>query len=151
VNWDAVGAIAEALGAVGVIATLGYLAVQIRANTAAMRAEARRTNVGQAVFSSVTIGSNKEATSILRRGLGDPAALDTDERVQFAFLLAAIVGQAGVSFEEFELGIIDLASFDSTSNQALQMLKTPGGRDFWKLFGETFPAGFQARVDRELG
>jgi hypothetical protein len=27
-NWEALGVIAEALGALGVIATLGYLAVQ---------------------------------------------------------------------------------------------------------------------------
>ena len=32
-NWDAIGAIGEILGAVGVIATLGYLAAQIRAST----------------------------------------------------------------------------------------------------------------------
>ena len=32
-NWEAVGAIAEAFGAIGVIATLGYLAVQIRQNS----------------------------------------------------------------------------------------------------------------------
>jgi len=33
VNWEAVGAIAEILGAIAVIATLGYLAIQIRENT----------------------------------------------------------------------------------------------------------------------
>ena len=30
-NWDAVGAIAESLGAAGVIISLGYLGVQIKA------------------------------------------------------------------------------------------------------------------------
>lgn len=30
VNWDAIGAIAEAVGAIGVLATLVYLAVQVR-------------------------------------------------------------------------------------------------------------------------
>jgi len=33
VNWEAIGAIAEILGAIAVIATLGYLAIQIRENT----------------------------------------------------------------------------------------------------------------------
>ena len=32
-NWEALGAIAELLGAIGVIATLGYLATQIRQNS----------------------------------------------------------------------------------------------------------------------
>ncbi len=32
-NWDAVGAIAESIGALGVISSLIYLAVQVRQNT----------------------------------------------------------------------------------------------------------------------
>lgn len=36
-NWDALGAIGEMLGAIGVIATLLYLSVQIRQNTRAIR------------------------------------------------------------------------------------------------------------------
>ena len=35
-NWDAIGAIAETLGAVGVIASLVYLAEQIRHSRAQM-------------------------------------------------------------------------------------------------------------------
>ena len=34
-NWVAIGAVGELLGALGVIATLGYLAFQIRKNTRA--------------------------------------------------------------------------------------------------------------------
>ena len=32
-NWEAIGAVGEVLGAIGVIATLVYLAVQIRQNS----------------------------------------------------------------------------------------------------------------------
>jgi hypothetical protein len=38
VDWEAIGALGEVLGATGVIVTLGYLAVQIRHNTRALRA-----------------------------------------------------------------------------------------------------------------
>jgi len=37
-NWDAVGAIAELLGAIGVIASLVYLATQIRQSRDQMQA-----------------------------------------------------------------------------------------------------------------
>ena len=36
-NWEAIGAIGEMVSAIGVIATLGYLAVQIKQNTRAIR------------------------------------------------------------------------------------------------------------------
>jgi len=36
-NWDAIGAIAELAGALAVIATLAYLAVQLRQNSALLK------------------------------------------------------------------------------------------------------------------
>ena len=36
-NWDALGAIAEAVGAIGVIGTLLYLSVELRKSTIATR------------------------------------------------------------------------------------------------------------------
>lgn len=46
-NWEALGAVAEPIGALGVIATLAYLAVQIRQNTRAVRAQTYDSFVSQ--------------------------------------------------------------------------------------------------------
>jgi len=43
-NWKAAGAIGEIVGALGVIATLGYLAVQTRHNTKAIKASTFQAN-----------------------------------------------------------------------------------------------------------
>ena len=37
-NWDAIGAGAEIMGALGVLVTLAYLAIQIRDNTRSLQA-----------------------------------------------------------------------------------------------------------------
>ena len=42
-NWDAIGAISETLGALGVIASLIYLASQLRSNAVASAVEAKLT------------------------------------------------------------------------------------------------------------
>ena len=42
-NWDAIGAIGEIIGAGAVVATLGYLAVQIRQNTKVARSATRQS------------------------------------------------------------------------------------------------------------
>ena len=39
-NWDAIGAVGEIIGAAGVIITLAYLATQIRQNTNQLKGEA---------------------------------------------------------------------------------------------------------------
>ncbi len=53
-NWEAIGAIAESLGAVGVITTLAYLAQQIRQNTSTVRTSAssaiRQTDIALNTF-----------------------------------------------------------------------------------------------------
>ena len=49
-NWEATGAIGEVVGAAGVIASLMYLAVQIRQNTKSVRrASARQSSEKNAV------------------------------------------------------------------------------------------------------
>jgi hypothetical protein len=37
-NWEALGAIGEIVGAIAVVVTIGYLAVQIRQNTESLHA-----------------------------------------------------------------------------------------------------------------
>ncbi len=41
-NWDAIGAIGEVLGAVAVALTLGYLAIQMKQNAVGMRVAAKQ-------------------------------------------------------------------------------------------------------------
>jgi hypothetical protein len=64
-NWEAVGAVAETLGAAGVIATLVYLVAQIRQNTATVRATgAVARNEGQ---NNITLILAQDADA--RRGI----------------------------------------------------------------------------------
>ena len=46
-NWEAISAIGEILGAAGVIITLAYLAAQIRQNTKVSRGATRQDLAGQ--------------------------------------------------------------------------------------------------------
>jgi len=46
-NWEAIGAIGEVLGALGVIVTLVYLAFQIRQNTSALKLNAEQSAVNE--------------------------------------------------------------------------------------------------------
>ena len=56
-NWDAVGAIAEAIGAAGVIATLVYLARQVRQNTHTIKSNDDRLKAELAQNRAVTLAN----------------------------------------------------------------------------------------------
>ena len=87
-NWDALGAIAEVLGAIGVIATLGYLALQIRQNTAAQSAatELEKSSAYSRFHSN--IARSETLADIWEKGFEDEASLTPHEKRRFIWIIA---------------------------------------------------------------
>ena len=82
-NWQAIGAVGEILGAIAVFVTLVYLALQIRQNT-------KVTNAGTSSYINDALArihgairSNGEFADIWLRGCRDLDALSETDRVRF--------------------------------------------------------------------
>ena len=87
-NWEAIGAIGESVGAAGVIASLVYLAVQIRQNTrSTRRASARQTGEMNAVALR-PFADYSELFSGDFMGLDQLADLDPSQRTRFDMTFA---------------------------------------------------------------
>ncbi|MDA1076933.1 MAG: hypothetical protein O3A63_19620 [Proteobacteria bacterium] len=99
-NWDAVGAIAELVSGIGVIATLMYLALQIRQNTKSVRETNLRSQTDRAIGHSRFVVSTPEMMNIFRRGCANLDELTPDERWKVGtFLFSMVQGWQ----EEFHL------------------------------------------------
>ena len=70
-NWEALGAIGEIVGAVAVIATLGYLAVQIRQNTRALKASTHQSLSDSTIRFQAVSPDNAEVARIRVAGNKD--------------------------------------------------------------------------------
>ena len=79
VNWEAIGAVGEMLGALGVIVTLIYLATQIRQNTGAVRSQTRAT-----IFSGLQeeLWKNMEFPDVTLNLKNGDRALTPEERIR---------------------------------------------------------------------
>lgn len=88
VNREARGALAELLGALGVIVTLVYLAVPIRQNAASNRKGALQNVTTQDADFLAVVSGNSALADIFLRGSVRFEALTPEERFRFAFLLA---------------------------------------------------------------
>jgi hypothetical protein len=89
-NWDAIGAIAELLGAVGVIASLIYLGIQIRSNTRAAKVAAYQQTLvaSRDIGLAVMAHSDLFETMVRRWGLTDQEEIDkTRESFYFTMYL----------------------------------------------------------------
>ena len=144
------GSLGEFVAAVATLATLVYLARQIRANTTAVQAESRRSATSQGMHFQGIIGENKDAASVLRRGLAEPESLDPDEAVQFAFLFSMLASHGDNIFVDYGFGIVGNGIMESTISSHMRLISTPGGRQYWRshAFGHT--PEFRAYVDKRL-
>ena len=77
-NWEAIGAVAEILGAVAVVASLVYLGRQIHQSNAQSQADARYSFLDAYGQLSLTIAANNDLASVFRRGM-QGLELDEDE------------------------------------------------------------------------
>jgi len=86
-NWDALGAISEMLGAAAVFLSLIYLAVQTRNNTRALRSAA--FNQVRESFSEVSLAMMQDPSivALIRRVYANDPDLTLDEVRRFELLI----------------------------------------------------------------
>lgn len=150
-NWDAIGAIAEVVGAVGVIASLIYLGLQMReANRAAAVAAKLEAATLLGAFMDVQL-QNPELDALWRRGRESIDGLDADEYYRFSnFVLKAFwFFSAG----HFQLCCGRLAQSDWAEIRAIirYWLDGAGCRAWWAKTGQfNFGERFKTFVNEEI-
>ena len=149
-NWNAVGAIAELLGAIGVIVSLVYLAIQIRRNTRTQK----RTNLGDIATELATtarcVATDPEIANLVLRGYADLDSLDPVERYRFdAFIYAYIAN--------FERALLDARNGDYPEEELdplrigiARSLGTDGGHTWWEQSRTWFTLFGQQSIDSIL-
>ncbi len=83
-NWDALGAIAELAGAIGVIASLVYVATQIRHNTRASAVESKLVTTGMLTGFVDMLITDPELNDIFMRGRTSTESLSKEEHQRFS-------------------------------------------------------------------
>jgi len=157
-NWEAIGAVAEMIAAVGVILTLGYLAFQIRQNTQQL-AQNERTSIAAAVNVAVSnyrenrryIYSSAELTDIVLKGLADPQSLGESDLYRFRLLIHNVVDSLLDIYGQTVTTGYSPATWDMLGvNMVERVLATAGGRWFWSQLGDNYIGDFRVEIDRIL-
>jgi hypothetical protein len=136
VNWDAVGALAELAGALGVIVTLGYLAVQIRQNSKLLSASVADSSRDAYNELGRILGTSADAARVYTAGVEDPAQLAPEEVTQFHSLCHLAVNAVHQRFQ---------SGFDVADDLALLMSQA-GYRHYWERGSMAYPEEFRRLV-----
>ena len=148
-NWDAIGAIAETLGAVGVIASLVYLATQIRQNH-----QATRASTVHGINSSISDGfsqlSEPENASVYIAGIRGISALSPEERVRFFALLHVIAKTYEDIWFQWRAGTLGDEYWEGQLTSLLDIFSQPGSREYWSLRKHWYGVDFRDFLDARL-
>ena len=157
-NWEAIGAIGEVLGAAGVVVTLVYLAYQIRQNTVQLEQNTLAAKAAAQNASNEALRENRKAifesiemAEIYLRGNQKPEELDEVSMLRYRLLVQNVTE---VMLEIYTQTLITGFSPETWQTQGTMLVKrvlaTPGGQWFWANFANNYAADFRAEVDRIL-
>ena len=132
-DWDAIGALAELLGAVAVVVSLGYLAVQIRSNTRQLRFVASQS-VAESLDRAFDPIYSEFMLPIWHKGLRDPRSLSELEWDAFHGLMARQLHNLSSMAEAHSMDLLDLGRTSTLYRDFYrQIFETPGGKHWLSI------------------
>jgi len=147
VNWEAIGAAGEILGAIGVIASLVYLAGQVRSSGNRARQAAIQSIVNQMNNVWTQMSSERSFADIWVRGSKGLSNLnDETERVQFSALMLSIFRPYEELFHYRTSGLMEDWAWQSISSQCHALMGCPGFEQYWEQRGSWFSTSFQKHI-----
>lgn len=142
-DWGAIG---EIIGGIAVLATLVYLAVQLRQNARVTHRQTYNNAADSVSRFSMSLAENPGLLRSYRLTLRSPDELDSDSRLQgFAVLDAYFTLMESYYLHNTAFG--EVLSQERWSRTISSILATPGGAQYWHQRSWQFHDGFAGYVN----
>lgn len=162
-NWDIAGAISEIVGAIGIIVTLAYLALQVRQNSTHLAESAKLTEANQIEATANAVIEqrnmlllNPELMDLQTRGSQDYLSLDSRERPKFDLLMRNGFQLSQAMYLRHVLFNHDPENHSGATKRLDQALRMPGIREWlshnevdWRPEFRDWVESAIKRIDRE--
>lgn len=144
------GSIGEVLAAFATIATLVYLAAQVRQNTRALRSSTFQAISEQMAQNVQPILLDSEVASLLLRALGEPGNFDPEERLRFHAMLSMTMRRMEAVHVQSTLGSIEPEHIQGFERSIFSTLHSAGASAWWGEAKVNFNTSFAEHVDSWL-
>jgi hypothetical protein len=153
-NWNALGAIGEIVGAVAVVITLIYVAVQMRQNSRQVAENTKVTRLAareatQQAFSRFRrlIASSPDLAELYLKGCADYRALAVADRMRFGSLLQENLLAWNLRYLHIRDGLQEAETWERQKPLLVSTLTQPGIRYWWDRNKYIFDAAFVALLE----
>lgn len=149
-NWDAISAIAEVLGAVAVVASLVYVGRQVAQNTAMMRVAAASETLERDHGLVLPMIESEELAEVWLKGDHRLNELSEANLQRLLLFERRAITLWHHNFQLRQQGLLSDATW-YYQNQMIQFLcHRQSMREAWSIFKSTFEASFQDYVDDQF-
>ncbi len=149
-NWDAIGAISEALGALGVILTLIYLVRQIKQNTAATRSSAAASYSQSSMSIANLLSRDVETNSLFYGYLDGSRDLSMEEKRRAQAIVSVYLHAMEEAFDLYREGTLTEEKWESRYRQVGWLTNRPGFKEYWSEFGSVYADSFSEIVGKTM-
>ncbi len=148
INWEAIGAIGEVVGAFGVILTLGYLAIQIRQNTRSLRSASYQNAIGSMSEVAGSAYENEDVSRIVHQSLRGDEGSDLDQ-YRFETFLTRMFRNFENFYYQHKAGVMEDHLWIGMKNSMVGYYRLPPVRSWWESRREIYSADFAAFLENE--
>lgn len=146
-NWEAIGAVGEIIGAIAVLLTLLYLAIQVRESSKATRLQTAQSTFHLS-FEMVTLlasGQNPEVWSKFRRE--GWKSLTSSEQVRAGSILISLFTTYDSHYHSFLEGTLSPEIHSSYTSRLRLQLKVPSIREWWEYNKQQYTTSFRNHLE----
>ena len=145
------GSIGELIGAIAVVISLVYLALQVRQNTQSNMILASQNLVNQNSALIERVGSNAELAALLQKGQTKGFdALTPEEELQFNCNMLAIYNQFELAFHQYRRGNLLPEIWNKFAYEIPIWISLPGGSSWYAKDKERYSPEFRKYIDDRL-
>lgn len=146
-NWEAIGAIGEATGAIVVVASLLYLSVQVRQNTSAVQSSIRSTFL---TGIQTTNGFALSNSDIWSRAFFAGEMLDGEELAKYVTIVHSYLNVCETLYSEYLSGHVEEDFWQGKVRQLEFTFRQPSGAHAWEHYTDLFDARFVDYVNENI-
>lgn len=149
-DWGAVGAVGELIGAFAVVLSLVYLSRQVHQNTRALRTGNAATVLVNFQDIARPFITDREAGAITLRAMQEDDTLTPSEKLSAYAWFFVLLKSGELAYAQYRNGELDEAFWEASLEFFLAYWTTPGMRTYWADRRGAFVPEFRAAVDKWL-
>ncbi|MFV1988602.1 MAG: hypothetical protein ACC682_15115 [Gemmatimonadota bacterium] len=145
-NWEAVGAVGEIIGAAAVVITLAFLVLQMRKTNQTALTESLNTALGTHVHLIAELTATDDSAELFRRFCDSFLGLSLNECGRMHAVMLDRIASFNQVARLHDAGLLDDGEFGAIQGTFVSILRTHGGREWWAAYRHMVPEHLNERV-----